>query len=403
MGRRRWTAIGCVVALAVGAVALLGGGALASSSAASPRLVTVVAWPLEPRRRRPGARRAEPLLRRRAGGHDPHRREGPLRATPFLDIRSRVVAGGEQGLLGLAFPKNYAKTRTFYVNYTATGSGATVIDRYRVRSGRALPASRQQLLTVPQPYANHNGGHLAFGPDGKLWVGLGDGGSGGDPENRAQDRSTPARQDVPPRRGEARRRAPSSSPSACGTRGGTPSTGAPATSGSATSARTRSKRSASCRRPFGGSSTSAGTSTRAVRASRTRSSGRAGSSSRSRSTPTRPAARSRAATSTAGRAVASLRNRYVYGDYCSGTIWSIPLARRRAAGRAGAGREPRLVRRGPQGRALRDLARRHDLPLPLARPVSDFSRTPASPATPLGGAPAATARARRRRPRSASR
>ncbi|MGI8974830.1 MAG: PQQ-dependent sugar dehydrogenase, partial [Gaiella sp.] len=75
-------------------------------------------------------------------------------------------------------------------NYTARGTGATVIDRFRARAGKALAGSRQQLLNVPQPYANHNGGHLVFGPDGKLWVGLGDGGAGGDPENRAQDPST---------------------------------------------------------------------------------------------------------------------------------------------------------------------------------------------------------------------
>jgi len=116
---------------------------------------------------------------------------GRIRAQPFLDVRTRVVAGGEQGLLGLAFAPTYAKSGTFYVNYTARGTGATVIDRFRARGGRALAGSRQQLLTVPQPYANHNGGHLMFGPDGKLWVGLGDGGSGGDPENRSQNRSTP--------------------------------------------------------------------------------------------------------------------------------------------------------------------------------------------------------------------
>lgn len=115
---------------------------------------------------------------------------GGIRATPFLDARNLVVAGGEQGLLGLAFPPDYARTRTIYVNYTARGSGATTIARFRVSGGRALPASRRVLLTVRQPYSNHNGGHLAFGPDRKLWVGLGDGGSGGDPENRAQNPDT---------------------------------------------------------------------------------------------------------------------------------------------------------------------------------------------------------------------
>jgi glucose/arabinose dehydrogenase len=119
---------------------------------------------------------------------------GRVRGT-FLDIRPLVVAGGEQGLLGLAFSPRYARDRTFYVNYTARGdalvaAGSTRIVRYRVANGRALPRSAQEILRVEQPYSNHNGGNLEFGPDGKLWVGLGDGGSGGDPENRAQNRDT---------------------------------------------------------------------------------------------------------------------------------------------------------------------------------------------------------------------
>ncbi|MGL6280026.1 MAG: PQQ-dependent sugar dehydrogenase [Gaiella sp.] len=115
---------------------------------------------------------------------------GRIRPTPFLDARSLVVAGGEQGLLGLAFPADYRRSRVFYVNYSARADGATIVARFRVVGGRADPASREVLLRVAQPYANHNGGNLAFGPDGKLWVGLGDGGSGGDPENRAQDPDT---------------------------------------------------------------------------------------------------------------------------------------------------------------------------------------------------------------------
>jgi glucose/arabinose dehydrogenase len=76
------------------------------------------------------------------------------------------------------------------VNYTARADGATTVARFRVSGGRAVPASRTILLRVAQPYANHNGGNLVFGPDGLLWVGLGDGGSGGDPENRAQNPAT---------------------------------------------------------------------------------------------------------------------------------------------------------------------------------------------------------------------
>lgn len=115
---------------------------------------------------------------------------GRIRATPFLDLRSRVVAGGEQGLLGLAFAPDYARSGTFYVNYTARGSGATIVARYRARGGKAVPSSRQVVLQVAQPYPNHNGGHLMFGPDRRLWVGLGDGGAGGDPEDRAQNSGT---------------------------------------------------------------------------------------------------------------------------------------------------------------------------------------------------------------------
>ena len=115
---------------------------------------------------------------------------GRVRQAPFLDVRSRVVAGGEQGLLGLAFSPRYARDRTFYVNYTARGDGSTRIVRYRAESGRALPGSAQELLRVAQPYANHNGGNLEFGPDGKLWVGLGDGGGGGDPDNNGQNPDT---------------------------------------------------------------------------------------------------------------------------------------------------------------------------------------------------------------------
>jgi len=111
---------------------------------------------------------------------------GRLRAAPFLDIRSLVRSGGEQGLLSVAFHPDYARTRRFYVNYTDLGGDTRVVE-YRSDGTRAQPATRRELLRVAQPYANHNGGGIAFGPDGKLYVGMGDGGSGGDPEDRAQD------------------------------------------------------------------------------------------------------------------------------------------------------------------------------------------------------------------------
>jgi glucose/arabinose dehydrogenase len=113
-------------------------------------------------------------------------------ATPFLDIRNLTSKGGERGLLSIAFHPRYAENGLFFVNYTNTG-GHTVIARYRVSSSdpnRADPASARLLLLIEQPFTNHNGGQLQFGPDGYLYVGMGDGGSGGDPGNRAQSLST---------------------------------------------------------------------------------------------------------------------------------------------------------------------------------------------------------------------
>lgn len=114
---------------------------------------------------------------------------GLLLSTPFLDIRSKVSYGGERGLLGLAFHPNYPSNGYFYVNYTRSGDGATVVERYRVSTNPNIAAasSASTILIIPQPYANHNGGHMAFGKDGKLYISVGDGGSGGDPQNHAQN------------------------------------------------------------------------------------------------------------------------------------------------------------------------------------------------------------------------
>jgi glucose/arabinose dehydrogenase len=111
---------------------------------------------------------------------------GKLRPGFFLDVRKLVVSGGEQGLLGLAFDPKYASNHFVYVDYTDNGGNTRVV-RYKTNGTRALAPSARILLTVDQPYANHNGGDLVFGPDGRLYVGMGDGGSGGDPENRAQN------------------------------------------------------------------------------------------------------------------------------------------------------------------------------------------------------------------------
>ncbi|MDH4133060.1 MAG: PQQ-dependent sugar dehydrogenase [Gemmatimonadota bacterium] len=111
-------------------------------------------------------------------------------AAPFLDLTDSVSRGSEQGLLGMAFSPDYATSGRFYVSYTRL-NGSSVIARYQVSGNADLadPASGFTLLTVPQPYSNHNGGMIAFGPDGYLYVGLGDGGSGGDPQGTGQDRS----------------------------------------------------------------------------------------------------------------------------------------------------------------------------------------------------------------------
>jgi glucose/arabinose dehydrogenase len=111
---------------------------------------------------------------------------GRLRAEPFLDIRNLVTSGGEQGLLSVAFHPRYAQNRRFYVNYTDVRGDTRVVE-YRSDGTRAIESSRRELLFVDQPFPNHNGGQVAFGPDGRLWVGMGDGGSGGDPRNVAQN------------------------------------------------------------------------------------------------------------------------------------------------------------------------------------------------------------------------
>ena len=112
-------------------------------------------------------------------------------ATPFLDIRDLTSKGGERGLLSVAFHPRYAENGFFFVNYTNV-AGHTVIARYRVSSdpNRADAASAHQILLIEQPFSNHNGGQMQFGPDGSLYIGMGDGGSGGDPGNRAQSLAT---------------------------------------------------------------------------------------------------------------------------------------------------------------------------------------------------------------------
>jgi glucose/arabinose dehydrogenase len=117
---------------------------------------------------------------------------GQVLGTPFLDIESRVKSGGEQGLLSVVFPPDYSSKDYFYVNYTREPDGATVISRFYLSgTNQADAGSEDILLTIDQPYANHNGGQMAFDPnDGYLYIGLGDGGSAGDPMDNAQNLNT---------------------------------------------------------------------------------------------------------------------------------------------------------------------------------------------------------------------
>ncbi len=114
--------------------------------------------------------------------------DGTVNPTPFLNISSIITSGGERGLLGLAFHPDYSNNGYFYVYYTNL-SGNTQISRFTVSSNPdvADPASELQMLSFNQPFTNHNGGHLAFGPDGMLYIASGDGGSGGDPQNNSQN------------------------------------------------------------------------------------------------------------------------------------------------------------------------------------------------------------------------
>ena len=116
---------------------------------------------------------------------------GLVEAEPFLDVTSEVVSGGEQGLLSVAFHPDYAENGLLYVDYTDLNGDTRVVEFQALDDRTGVdPASGRVLLAIEQPYSNHNGGQLAFGPDGRLWVGMGDGGSAGDPENRAQDLSS---------------------------------------------------------------------------------------------------------------------------------------------------------------------------------------------------------------------
>jgi glucose/arabinose dehydrogenase len=115
-------------------------------------------------------------------------KSGAVQSTPFLDLRRNVSTGSERGLLGLAFPPDFAQKQRFYVDYTDV-NGNTVIAQYRVTANADVAdgTSETVLLRVTQPFANHNGGQIRFDPDGYLYVALGDGGSAGDPQGNGQN------------------------------------------------------------------------------------------------------------------------------------------------------------------------------------------------------------------------
>ena len=117
--------------------------------------------------------------------------DGQLVDAPFLDITDRAGSGGERGLLSLAFHPAYASNGYFYVNYTDR-EGDTRIERYSATDdrNRADPSSAKRILTIEQPFGNHNGGLIKFGSDGMLYIGMGDGGSGGDPQGHGQNRNS---------------------------------------------------------------------------------------------------------------------------------------------------------------------------------------------------------------------
>lgn len=118
-------------------------------------------------------------------------KDGILLPQPFLDLSAAVSGGNEQGLLSLAFHPDFAANGQFFVDYTDTG-GTTRVERYEISADpdMADPTTRQLIMMIPQPFSNHNGGHILFGPDGNLYIASGDGGSRGDPQSNGQNRAT---------------------------------------------------------------------------------------------------------------------------------------------------------------------------------------------------------------------
>lgn len=177
----RWSAV---------VFAVVGAWCAANSATAAPswtHIASGLASPVEVAHAGDGSTR---LFIAEQGGQIRLIKAGVLQPRPFLDLGGLTVKDSERGLLGIAFHPRYASNRQFYVNYTRAADGATVVARYEASSTDpdvANPASATVVLTIAQPYWNHNGGALKFGPDGHLYIGTGDGGATNDPEGRAQD------------------------------------------------------------------------------------------------------------------------------------------------------------------------------------------------------------------------
>jgi len=175
-----------VVAALVAALVAVAGAAAKGNHQVAPRFVQVVAGLHAPVQVTAAPGLPGVLYVVEQGGLVRVVKGGVIQPKPFLDVTGLVKSGGEQGLLGLAFAPDYATSRQFVVDYTDS-AGDTRVVRYGSDGASALPASAKELLFVQQPYSNHNGGMVAYGKDGLVYVGMGDGGSSGDPQNRAQN------------------------------------------------------------------------------------------------------------------------------------------------------------------------------------------------------------------------
>ena len=321
--------------------------------------------------------------------------KGKRLTKPFLDLHTKTSTGGEQGLLGIAFPADYTTRRKVYANYTDS-AGSTTIVEIPVANGVAQAARARRLLQVTQPYPNHNGGNLQFGPDGLLWVGLGDGGSAGDPEGRAQNPSTLLGKIFTL---DVRSARPSPKLVGIGVRNpwrysfdrrtgdlwiGDVGQGDVEEIDVVRHADIESLGTGLLN--FGWD-VYEGSQELREQAARPWPTGQA----RRRVPPLVRLLGDRGYVYR-GRAVPSLRGRYLYSDYCSRHRLVAAGDGRQASRRAVQGAEPDLVRRVACGRALRGLAERHRLP---HRQVAVSSR--------FGGEPAGSARALRTQVRSATR